>query len=294
MRALAIAGPRATKRQVGLFRDARVESQVLESSTEEEARHAVKDHRPDVVLIFGGDGTVNRHLAQVAKTNLPVLAVPAGSGNDLARAAGMLTIDDALDTWQRFIAGTANIQAVDLGRVTSVTLADARYFSCCANIGLDADAARRTDSLPDWLKSRGGYFLGGLMALANYRPEPMNIASGGRRSSEPGWFVSISNTPTFGGGLKIAPQASIVDGQLDVTYVSATKFSRFQLAGHFPKIFSGRHVGLPEIELFKSANLEIETAAPQPVYADGEYITETSCKIEIAPGALRLVTAHVL
>lgn len=293
MRALAIVGPRATKKQVELFRDIRAEMSVLESPLEEDVLRAL-EARPDVVLIFGGDGTVNRHLRQLAKSGIPVLPLAAGSGNDLARAAGMPTVEAGLGTWQKVLSNTAAGQDVDLGMICSAGLEKPRYFSCCANIGLDADAARRTDRLPDWLKSHGGYFLGGLMALTGYEPSRMNISSADRNSDEPGWFVSVSNTPTFGGGLKIAPQASITDGRLDVTYVSAEKFSRTTLAGHFTKIFSGKHVNVAEIEIFQTTSIEVEMALPQPVYADGEYITDTPCKIDVVPRALRLISSLLL
>jgi diacylglycerol kinase (ATP) len=262
---------------------------VLESPDAEAVRNALKS-RVDVVLVFGGDGTVNRHLAQLAKTNLPMLAVPAGSGNDLARAAGMPAVDDAVAAWMRFLSGTAHVSAVDLGVIASGTLSEPRYFSCCANIGLDADAARRTDKMPDWMKSRGGYFIGGLLALARYRPEMMSVRSSEKDFSENAWFISVSNTPTFGGGLNIAPQASIRDGQLDITFAGADRFSRAALAGHFPKIFSGQHIDLPGLEIFRTARAEVEAPAAQLVYADGEYITETPCRIHVSPGALRLVT----
>jgi diacylglycerol kinase family enzyme len=148
--------------------------------------------------------------------------------------------------------------------------------------------------MPDWLKSHGGYFVGGLMALANYEPQMMTILSKERDHIEPGWFVTISNTPTFGGGLKIAPHASVTDGQLDVTFVGSKMFSRAQLANHFPKILSGKHVGISGLSIFATSALSVETEHPSPVYADGEYITETPCKIEVVPGALQLVTVNLL
>ena len=244
-------------------------------------------------MIFGGDGTVHRHLAEFANTDIPVLAVPCGSGNDLARVAGTGTAGRALLAWQKILEGTALVQATDLGVISAAGLSQPRYFSCCANVGMDADAARRTDSMPDALKSRGGYFIGGLMALASYKPRDITIQSDSGAIREPGWFVSVSNTPTYGGGLNIAPQASVTDGQLDITFAPVRHFSRASLAGHFPKIFSGRHVEVPELNIFQTKTLTIETPAPQDIYADGEFISQTPCQITIAPGALRLVTARV-
>src|SRR5438034_3115036 len=108
MRALAIAGPRATKKQVERFQNPQVELRILASPSADEVLRALRD-RIDAVLIFGGDGTVNRHLGQLAKSNLPVLPVAAGSGNDLARAAGMPTLEATWKTWRAFVAGAAGI-----------------------------------------------------------------------------------------------------------------------------------------------------------------------------------------
>jgi diacylglycerol kinase family enzyme len=71
----------------------------------------------DVVLIFGGDGTVHRHLASLVKLGVPVLVVPRGSGNDFARALGIHTVQDALRAWQRFVAGQSTTQFIDLGSI---------------------------------------------------------------------------------------------------------------------------------------------------------------------------------
>src|SRR3954466_11340523 len=119
------------------------------------------------------------------------------------------------------------------------------------------------------------------MGLAGAAPQMMTILSPEGEHIEPGWFVSVSNTPTFGGGLKIAPHASVTDGQLDVTFVGSNTFTRAQLATHFPKILSGKHVGIRGLSLFATKTISIETEHPSPVYADGEPITETPCKIDV-------------
>lgn len=291
MRALALAGPRATEQQVNTFQYAQAEMKVLSSATADAVSREIASLRPDIVLIFGGDGTVNVHLNQLAQTEIPILVVPSGSGNDLARTAGIDSIDTARRAWLTFLNGERNIQPTDLGVVSADGLPAPRYFSCCANLGLDADAARRTDAMPDWAKSHGGYFAGGLLALANYEPQMMTVLSEDRNHVEPAWFVSISNTPTFGGGLKIAPHASVTDGQLDITFVSRAMFSRAELALHFPKILSGKHVNIRGLSLFSTASLRVETEKPSPVYADGEHIAETPCNIDVAPAALQLVMA---
>jgi diacylglycerol kinase family enzyme len=72
----------------------------------------------DVILLFGGDGTVHRHLGALVKLGLPVLVVPCGSGNDFARALELRRVRDSLAVWQRFASGGGNVRAIDLGVIT--------------------------------------------------------------------------------------------------------------------------------------------------------------------------------
>ena len=69
----------------------------------------------DAILVFGGDGTVHRHLPQLVKLGLPVLVVPHGSGNDFARALHLRSVDDALSAWRQFVSGRGSVRQVDLG-----------------------------------------------------------------------------------------------------------------------------------------------------------------------------------
>src|SRR5580692_9784170 len=73
----------------------------------------------DVILLFGGDGTIHRHLGQLVKLGLPVLVVPVGSGNDFARALGLPRVRDSLAAWEHFCRGASNIRQIDLGVISA-------------------------------------------------------------------------------------------------------------------------------------------------------------------------------
>ena len=246
-----------------------------------------------MVLVAGGDGTLNRHLSLLAAAKLPVLIVPVGSGNDFAKANGIESIAHAARLWTSFLAGQRVIVQTDLGLIIATAddgaILPPRYFSCCANIGLDSDAARRANALPNWLKARAGYVFGALASMILYQPQNITVSAGEKQISELAWLLSISNTPTYGGGLKIAPQASITDGHLDITFVPRAPFNRLQLLRHLPKIFSGTHVTLPEIKIFASPRLLVQTPVPLPIHADAEYIGLTPCELTTAPKALSVL-----
>src|SRR5438445_10376418 len=76
----------------------------------------------DAILIFGGDGTVHRHLAQLVKLQLPVLVVPAGSGNDFARALDLHSVRDSLSAWKNFASSGENVRTIDLGLIVPLAL----------------------------------------------------------------------------------------------------------------------------------------------------------------------------
>jgi diacylglycerol kinase (ATP) len=260
----------------------------------------------EVVLIFGGDGTVHRHLPQLVKLGLPVLVVPCGSGNDFARALKLGSVRDSLAAWRRFCSGDGNVRPIDLGTITPLatsgevevtrySVLGTRYYFCCvAGVGLDGAIARRANRLPPWVRGHGGYVLSLLPELLRFAPFPMKIlASTGqpesftRCSEKPTVLAAFANTPAYGGGMKIAPNASFDDGQLDVCVV--TDVNPFKLFLLFPTVYFGRHLRLPEVEYFQADRLRMETERPFDVYADGEYVCSTPIEVGVEARALPVV-----
>lgn len=290
MTALAILGPRSRPRDVALFQQQCLGLKVLSTPDEATVKEALA--HADVVLIFGGDGTLHRHLNALVEARKPVLLVPSGSGNDFAVVNGIRSAADASQLFARFLQGNAHIRSADLGLLTTAD-GRAQYFSCCANVGVDADATRRANTYPVWLKASVGYLLGGLAAILTYQPQRLIVTRGlgsiekETMLDECGWFAAVTNTPIYGGGLKIAPQGSIWDSELDVTCVRETP--RWNVIRHYPKIINGTHVHIPEIKAFRATHVRIETAIPQPVYSDGDYAGSTPCNASIAPRALPVV-----
>ena len=260
----------------------------------------------DVILIFGGDGTIHRHLGQLVRLGLPVLVVPAGSGNDFARALGLRRVRDALAAWQKFRAG--NVRAIDLGVITPLNQEAAsdsglgtRYFCCVAGVGLDGEVARRANRLPRWLRANGGYVLSLAPTIFTFAPLAMKILASetgdGEKSSSKNWITrsdqptllaAFANAPMYGDGMKIAPQAKMNDGLLDICIVGGV--SPFKLFCMFPTVYYGRHLRVREVEYFHASRVRLETEHPLDVYADGEYVCRTPVEIAIQASALKVVT----
>lgn len=248
----------------------------------------------DVVLIFGGDGTIHRHLGALVALKLPVLVVPCGSGNDFARALNLRSVKDSLAQWEKFVTGAANVKAIDLGVITPLGPGSgSTYFCCAGGTGLDAEIARRANRMPRWLRGHGGYVLTMLPALARFQPVMTRISvklndRWELKRAEPMFAAVFANTRFYGGGMKIAPRALLDDGQLDVCIVSDV--SKFKLFCLFPTVYFGRHLQVPEVEYFQAARLRIETETPLAVYADGEYVCQTPVEVSVGPQVLRVLT----
>jgi diacylglycerol kinase family enzyme len=318
----------------------------------------------DAVLIFGGDGTIHRHLSQLVKLGLPVLVVPTGSGNDFARALGLRSMRDSLSAWRLYRSEKNHVRAIDLGVITPLEAAPrapslaensppsvpprdsalgTRYFCSVAGIGLDTEVARRANRLPRWLRGHGGYALAFTPAMFQFAPFPMKIltpalpvpmpdptenchpdrsfpfpkgtgsavegpavsprppqrpanfsSEAPRRElkwqikkSQPTLLAAFANTPTYGGGMKIAPRAQMDDGLLDVCVIGSV--DPFKLFCMFPTVYFGRHLNIREVDYFSSAHLRVETEHPLDLYADGEYVCRTPVEIGVQHNALRVI-----
>jgi diacylglycerol kinase family enzyme len=258
----------------------------------------------EVVLLFGGDGTVHRHLGQLVRLGLPVLVVPAGSGNDFARALGITKVRDSLVAWQRFCGGANNVRAIDLGVIVALGAGGTpplpRYFCCVAGVGLDGEVTRRANRLPRWLRGHGGYVLSLAPTILTFAPLPMKILSSvegsesgdetsnwATRSDQPTLLAALANAPLYGGGMKIAPQARMDDGLLDVCVVGGV--DPFKLFCMFPSVYSGRHLKIREVEYFQSGRVRVETEHPLDVYADGEYVCRTPIEVSVDQAALKVI-----
>ncbi len=251
----------------------------------------------DVILIFGGDGTIHRHLPALVRLQLPVLIVPTGSGNDFARALNLRSIRDSLRVWSDFESGKIQVRAIDLGVIVPSTAVPSaapernHYFCGVAGCGLDSAAARRANQMPRWLRGHGGYALALLPLLLKLPAYSMRLTQvNGKDRTEAErltLLAAFANTQFYGDGMRIAPKADFADGKLDICRIST--MNPFELFCMFPTVYFGHHLLSPKVEYSKADRVLVETETPLEIYADGEFVCETPAEISVAAGALRVI-----
>jgi len=273
----ALLHPDVSSKMVDRFRSSGVEI-CIQDNLEDSTNYSA-------ALIFGGDGTVHRHLPQLHQHRIPMLVVPTGTGNDFAKALGIRSVGIALRAWQQFCVDQKNVKEIDLG----VIRADGQetLFCCVAGIGMDAEANARANRMPQWLKSRGGYVLAALQSLIAFKPAEMSITADGSEIQRSAFFIAVGNALSYGGGMKVTPRATLDDGLLDFCLVS--KMNKLKLLCWVPTIFFGQHLRLKQVEYFRASQIRIEAARKLDIYADGEYAAQTPVEIGLIRRGMRVI-----
>jgi diacylglycerol kinase (ATP) len=260
---------------------------VLDAPTRDEAaeacRRAVADG-VDALVVVGGDGTVHLGLQAVAGTSVGFGVIPAGSGNDFARAVGVpadlaaagRTIARALDERRR--------TTIDLARMSTPD-GDVGWFCAVLAAGFDALVNERANDMR-WPKGRRRYDLAIFAELLKMDQRHYRITIDGTVLDQQACLVAVGNAPSYGGGLRMCPEADLTDGLLDV--IVADPLSRLTLLRLYPKVFKGTHVHHPVVHSYRARSVTIE-ADRIVAYADGERIRPLPLTITAAPAALQVL-----
>lgn len=306
-------GARAARLAADRLRARGIEPRVLTGGSPEEMRRlasAAVRERPGALAVVGGDGTLSLILDEVLGSGVPIALVPAGTGNDLARALGIPvgSAEDAASAIE--LVATGGTRTIDVGEVweaadecdgpgsgsgaehgpetgpdpSPASGRRTRFLTVCA-IGLDARVADRTNRLR-WPSGRLRYFLALAIELLRLSPLPFELRlDGGETESRPGILLAVGNTRSYGGGIPMCPGADPADGLLDVTHVAPIGLVR--LLRIFPLLLQARHAERPEATLLRAR--EIEVGAPGLVaYADGERVGEGRVRIRLAAQRLEV------
>lgn len=232
----------------------------------------------------GGDGTAHHLLNAIKRASpsmRPTLAIiPAGSGSDFARTFGQSTkIDDALDR-----IADPDLYGVDIGRLRGNF--GEHYVLNASSTGVVAASAEFAEKLPRWV---GGarYTIAFWMALWRFRSAEVGVTIGRHEYSGPALTVVVANGQFFGGGLNIAPRATLVDGDFDVQVIHGPKRVAFAV---MPRVIFGAHLSHKAVRRYIGSAATVRIPADWPVEADGEIIGRGAYSIECLPDAIDYVT----
>lgn len=231
----------------------------------------------DRVFAAGGDGTANAALNGLLGSDTALGIIPLGHGNDLARSLGIpLDPRRAAD----LLLGT-DVNSIDVIRVGQ------RAYAGVAGIGFDAETNRRANAWPGWPTGHLRYFLAGLRTLATFRPLEVDLVTDSEEFSGPAMWVVVANTPCYGGGLRIAPEAAPADGVLDVCVIERT--SKPGLLALYPRLLRGEHLKARSVRYFRSTWVRLRSPAGAPLYGDGELLGQVPLEARLEPAALRVL-----
>lgn len=262
---------------IGLLDRKGIQATIIDPSSEEEARAAVRaavERDLPTVIAAGGDGTVGLVAGQLLDARTALGVLPMGSVMNIAR---MLGVPRDLDGAAEVLA-TGRVVAIDVG------MAGDRVFYEAGSVGMNAaifrEAARFDDG--DWLS-----ILRTVWVALRYRPARMRLVLDDREVSTRALMVTVSNGPYTGAGMTVAPDARLDDGLFDVRVFRG--FSKWELLRHLGSIAFGRRRYSPHISTYRSSRVRITSRHPLPARADSHDLGTTPVTFEMRPAALRVV-----
>ena len=302
MRALVVHNPTAGGGRAGRLAPQVIERlrgdgvQVAQHPTRslEDARLAACQAAPEVdaVVAVGGDGTVGACAAGLADAGpaggspggsgvrAALGVVPAGGGNDAARSLG-LPADDPL-------AAAGLLTGLRRRPADLATVAGRAYLNV-AGAGFDSEVNRVANQRLGWARGRPRYVGAVLAQLVVGRTARFELVLDGRAQQVEGWLVAVANGPSYGGGMRVAPRASLADGLLDVVVIGA--IGKLEFLRTFPKVFSGAHVEHPAVAVHRAARVDLDADRTLAVYADGEPAGTLPATFEVRPAAVTVLAA---
>jgi YegS/Rv2252/BmrU family lipid kinase len=234
--------------------------------------------RGEAIVTLSGDGLIGHVVGALRDVPDALLGVlPGGRGNDFARVLGIPLEAVAACA----VLADGEVRELDIGDV------EGRSFIGIASLGFDSDANRIANEAPARLGSLV-YAYGAIRALIAWRPATFTVEPDeGPPTTFTGWSVAAANSKAYGGGMFVAPDAELDDGQLDVVMSSESTKLRFLRV--LPKVFKGEHVHEDNCTILRARSVRISADRPFSVYADGDPIGDLPVTIRAIPRALKVL-----
>ncbi|MET0257611.1 MAG: lipid kinase [Methylobacterium sp.] len=281
-RALMLINPKARNGSVPLdaIRDALRAGGIAPFEPEAQAdcsavitRHA---RDADLIILGGGDGTLNAAAPALVETGLPLGILPLGTANDLARSLGLPL--DPLAAAGAIV--TEAPQPVDLGCVNG------HYYFNVASIGFSADLAAELTAEAKKKWGTVGYAIAAFRLLRRARPFSITIEHDGKVEKVTTIQASVGNGRHYGGGMTVSEDATVDDGKLDFYSLEVDHWWR--LIALLPALRRGTHGEAADVRAFSTTEIVLKTRRPRPVNTDGELATHTPAHFKVLPKAVRI------
>ena len=239
----------------------------------------------DLLVVVGGDGTVNEVVNGVAGLDVELAMIPRGTGGDFVRTFGIpRKLDQAVE-----VALRGRTREIDLGRGRYRSWAgedEESYFANIASAGMSGAIAKRTNETSKALGGKVSYAWATVAVFSRWRNDEVRVRVDGEEHTGRMHDVIVANGRYLGGGMKMVPEAEPDDGRLDVLLIG--DLTKTDLLLTLPKTYRGTHLPHPKATLLRGSTVEIDAPEPLPVELDGEQPGTTPVRFEIVPRALRL------
>ena len=236
-------------------------------------RESVNKYPQAKIIVIGGDGMLHAAINNVQGN--PIGLIPAGTGNDFARALG-LSLEDPIENIRRVLS--ADVEEVDLGKIGD------EYFAAICSTGFDSVVNERANKLK-WPTGKMKYNIAMLLELPRFKPRNYEIVIDGKQMQTQAMLIAIANGLSYGGGMKVCPASDIQDGLLEIMILAPVP--KLEFIRIFPSVFKGLHVTHPAVSILQGRSIQIKADAV--AYADGERIGELPLDVSISHNKLKVL-----
>ena len=261
----------------GFFSERRLSYQIITATSADKLRSNLAEFLDsnvgliEGVVAVGGDGLVHLVLQLVVPRNIAFSAIPAGTGNDFVRALGWGL--DEIKIQLNTVVSTPPA-AIDLG------LVDSEWFGAVLSTGFDSVVNEKANKMK-WPKGPMKYNLAIALELPRFKPLKYTIELDNQVIETEAMLIAVGNGGSYGGGMKVCPDAVMSDGLFDVMVLRPV--SKVEFVRVFPTVFSGKHINHKQVDIYRTKRVTLH--APAVAYADGERIGGLPVRAECIAGA---------
>ena len=261
----------------GFFSERRLSYQIITATSADKLRSNLAEFLDsnvgliEGVVAVGGDGLVHLVLQMVVPRNIAFAAIPAGTGNDFVRALGWRL--DEIKIQLNTVVSTPPA-AIDLG------LVDSEWFGAVLSTGFDSVVNEKANKM-NWPKGPMKYNLAIALELPKFKPLNYTIELDNQVIETEAMLIAVGNGGSYGGGMKVCPDAVMSDGLFDVMVLRPV--SKVEFVRVFPTVFSGKHINHKQVDIYRTKRVSLH--APAVAYADGERIGGLPVRAECIAGA---------